>query len=124
IALQPELLLTPLDVHVFAADLAAISGAKQIDHLTKRHGLAIAESMPQRAWMERAVQVFVGQPIGGGIQFRVTRRPPAKGVEVRRKVAAHTIHVDELKYGCCFEHIGVRSGKSFAGRDDLRRYSA
>ncbi len=76
--LQPDFLLGPLDVHVLAADLAAVGRAQQVDHLAQGGLVAAAEGVREGIGVEMAVEIPDGEPVGERVEFgdckRVHRR--------------------------------------------------
>ncbi len=120
--LQPAFLLRVLDVHILAPDLAAISAAQRLQYLPQRGyrlGSAFADGFPEGAGEKFPVEVPDGQPVGGGIEFRVIVRLGAEGIEVGDEMPAHAVRVDELQNGGFLPTAGRRRAGQNSGRSLL-----
>ena len=79
--LQPALLLRHLDVHVLAADFAAVGLAQRLQNFAQRGDrlvTALADGFAEAAGEELAIEIPDGQAVGQRIEFGVVaaaRRP-------------------------------------------------
>ncbi len=93
--LQPDFFLRPLDVHVLAADPAAIGFAQQIDHLAQRRLAAAAEGVAKRIRVKMPVEIPDRQPVRQRIELGVVGRLGAQRIEIGHQMPAHTEGVDQ-----------------------------
>ena len=128
VLLQPALLLRHLNVHVLAADFAAIGLAQGLqDFAQRRHrfGRAFADRFAQAAGEKLAVQIPYGEAVGLGIEFGMVARFGAERVEVGDQVAAHAVSVDHLHDPRFLGDLGVARGvHAGQGRLAIRSPSA
>ena len=111
--LQPALLLGHLDVHVLAADFAAVGLAQRLQDLAQRgDGLvaALADGFAQAAGEEFAVQVPDGEAVGFGVELGMVAGLGAQRVEIGDQVAAHAVGVDQLHDAGFLGDLGVARG--------------
>src|ERR1019366_3907815 len=115
--LQPALLLRHLDIHVLAADFAAIGLAQGLQDFAQgrhRFGCAfVARKAPrfgEAAGEEFAVQIPDGEAVGFGVEFGVVAGFGAQRVEIGDQVAAHAVGVDHLHDPGFLGDLGVARG--------------
>ena len=106
--LQPELFFGPLNIHVFGADFAAVSGAKQFDHFAQCDLPASPESMLQGADEEMAIEIPDSEAVGERIELRIIRGFFAEGIELGHQMTAHAKGVNELDDGGFLDNIDRR----------------
>ena len=97
--LQPALLLGHLDVHVLAADFAAVGLAQGFQDFAQRGdrlGAAFADGFAQAAGEEFAVEVPDGEAVGFRVELGMVAGLGAQRVEIGDQVAAHAVGVDHL----------------------------
>ena len=111
--LQPALLLRHLDVHVLAADLAAVRLAQRFQNLSQRGdrlGAALADRFAQRTRQEFAVEVPDGEAVGFRIEFRMVAGLDTQRIEVGNEMPAHPVRVDHLDDAGFLGDLGVARG--------------
>ena len=111
--LQPALLLRHLNVHVLAADFAAVGLAQRLqDFAQRRHrfGRAFADRLAEAAGEEFAIQIPDGEAVGFGVEFGVVAGFGAERVEIGDQVAAHAVGVDHLHDPRFLGDFGVARG--------------
>src|ERR1035437_3673659 len=115
--LQPALLLRHLDIHVLAADFAAIGLAQGLQDFAQggdglRRAL-VARKAPrfgEAAGEKFAVQIPDGEAVGFGVEFGVVAGFGAQRVEIGDQVAAHAVGVDHLHDPGFLGDLGVARG--------------
>ena len=90
-ALYPAFLIRFVDVHVLGADGPAIRTLDEVEDFSQRHFIR----RKQRAGIENPRQVFIGEIVISGIQFRHFRPFMLfQGIQVGLLVAAETVGID------------------------------
>ena len=111
--LQPALLLRHLDVHVLAADFAAVGLAQRLQDFAQRgdrFGRALADGFAQAAGEEFAVEIPDGEAVGLRVEFGMVAGFGAQRVEIGDQVAAHAVGVDHLHDPRFLGDLGVARG--------------
>ncbi len=111
--LQPALLLRHLNVHVLAADFAAIGLAQGFQNFAQRRDRfrrTFADRFAQAAGEKFAIQIPYGQAVGFGIEFGMVARFGAQRVQVGDQMAAHAVGVDHLHDPRFLGDLGVPRG--------------
>ena len=110
--LQPLFLFRVLDVHVLDADRGAVGGAEAVENLAQRFvGLHVGRDRAagsfDGAGKERAVEIPNREAVGGGIELGMIAGVDAERIDVRDKVAADAVSVDELNNRGFFGDVGI-----------------
>ena len=124
--LQPALLLGHLDVHVLAADFAAVGLAQGFQNLAQGGdglGAALADGLAEPAGEEFAVEIPDGEAVGFGVEFGMVAGLGAERIEIGDQVAAHAVGVDHLHDRRFLGDFGGARAAVMPGSSGLRSVS-
>ena len=99
-------------MHIFDADLIAISNLKDIENFAEGGSLQSTKAASNKL----TVEIPHSQIIEREIEFRVIGGLSSEGVEGSDKVSTYAIHIDQLEYaGLFFDLIGIKGRGKGAG---------